>query len=356
MTIDAPFVAVDDLACHFRGRATGLPLPFLRRPAPTVAPVDGVSFQIPRGGTLGLVGESGCGKSTTARAVLGLTPITRGRVTVDGQPVPRRRDAAWRHARRRMQMVYQDTLGALDPRLPVLAQLREPLDIHRIGDSRDRCDRALALLREVGLDGAVARRRPQELSGGQRQRVVLARALILDPAFLVCDEPVSALDVSVQAQVLNLLDDLRQTRGLTTLFISHDLKVVRQVSDRVAVMYLGRIVEQGPVDMVLHQPSHPYSRALVASVAGRRDAAGLASGRVRLAGDPPDPARRPQGCAFHPRCPLATGLCRTTPPPMRPAGAGRMVACHLVAETGSTAAVIPGDLDTRPLAASGGRR
>ncbi|MBR0835204.1 ABC transporter ATP-binding protein [Bradyrhizobium manausense] len=290
--------------------------------------VDGVSLTIPKGETLGLVGESGSGKSTTGRIVLGLEPPDRGEVRFDGKPMAMLgRTPAWRAQRARMQMIFQDPLGALDRRLPVATQIREPLDIHGLGASAEREDRVRELLRAVELTPTHGGRYPGALSGGQRQRIVLARALATKPDFLVCDEPVSALDVSIQAQVVNLLCDLQAQLGLTLLFISHDLRVVRQISNVVAVMYLGRIVEVGSADDLFARPEHPYTQALVSAspAPGRRSA-----GRIVLAGDPPNPAARPQGCAFHPRCPRAIARCASEVPVLSSVGGGRQVACHLV--------------------------
>ncbi len=224
-------------------------------------------------------------------------------------------------------MIYQDPLGALDRRLTVLGPGAEPLAIHGLGAPAERMEKALAMLGRVGLSRHVASRYPHELSGGQRQRVVLARALMTDPAFLVCDEPVSALDVSIQAQVVNLLVDLQESLGIAMLFISHDLRVVRQVSRRVAVMYLGRIVEEGDADDLFASPQHPYTRALVSAA----PAPGSKRERIILTGEPPNPAARPPGCAFHPRCPLAEARCREATPALTTLGGGRRVACHIVA-------------------------
>ena len=319
---------VRDLRRHFRVRRAGL-----FGGSATLKAVDGVSFDVHQGRTLGLVGESGCGKSTTARLVLGHIPATSGAISFDGAPIDARQDARWRTQRRRMQMVYQNPLGALDRRLDIATQIGEPLAIHDPGTDRAlRAERTAELMASVGLGGDMARRYPHELSGGQRQRVVIARALALSPELLVCDEPVSALDVSIQAQVLNLLDDLRARTGFAALFISHDLKVVRQMSDRVAVMYLGRIVEDGAPEEVFRRPLHPYTRALVSAipVPGRRRE------RTVLEGDPPNPVDVPSGCPFHPRCPFAVARCRGETP-MLVRDAGRSVACHVVTDAASAA-------------------
>jgi peptide/nickel transport system ATP-binding protein len=294
--------------------------------ASAVHAVDGVSLSVAPGRTLGIVGESGCGKSTTGRLALGLEAPDAGQVRFDGQPMPKPHAPAWRALRARMQMVYQDPLAALDRRMTIAAQVAEPLAIHGIGTAADRRDRVAALLEDVGLRPDQASRHPHALSGGQRQRAVLARALATNPALLVCDEPVSALDVSIQAQVVNMLSDLQAARGIAMLFISHDLKVVRQISHEVAVMYLGRVVEQGDPDLIFADPVHPYSRALVSAVpvpgARSRD-------RIVLTGDPPNPADRPPGCAFHPRCPVAVARCARDTPVLETLADGRSVACHL---------------------------
>jgi peptide/nickel transport system ATP-binding protein len=254
--------------------------------------------------------------------VLGLEAPDAGQVQVDGAPMPPIGGRAWRQQRARMQMVFQDPLGALDRRLSIGAQVEEPLIIHGrpAGPAR-----VAELLMEAGLRPDHAQRYPHELSGGQRQRAVLARALATAPELLVCDEPISALDVSIQAQVMNLLMELQARRGMAMLFISHDLRAVRQVSHRIAVMYLGRIVEEGEPDEVLKTPAHPYSRALVSAIPhpGRRGR------RILLTGDPPNPADRPSGCAFHPRCAEAVARCRIEAPVLRPRPDGRLVACHL---------------------------
>ncbi|MCK1424809.1 ABC transporter ATP-binding protein [Bradyrhizobium sp. 180] len=319
--MSAPFVQVSAISRSYAMRS-GM---FGR--STVVHAVDGVSLSIPKGETLGLVGESGSGKSTTGRIVLGFEPSDSGEVRFDGKPMAPLGTAAWRAQRARMQMIFQDPLGALDRRLPVAAQIREPLDIHDLGMPAEREDRVRELLRAVELTPAHGARYPGALSGGQRQRIVLARALATKPDFLVCDEPVSALDVSIQAQVVNLLADLQAELSLTLLFISHDLRVVRQISNVVAVMYLGRIVEIGSADDLFARPEHPYTQALVSAspAPGRRSA-----GRIVLAGDPPNPAARPQGCTFHPRCPRAIARCASEVPALSSIGGNRQVACHLV--------------------------
>ena len=292
--------------------------------------VDDVSLSVAPGRTLGIVGESGCGKSTTGRLALGLEAPSRGNVRFEGAAMPPANSPAWRRQRARLQLVPQDPLGALDRRLTIETQVAEPLLIHGIGDAAERADRVAALLRDVGLRADQAARHPHELSGGQRQRAVLARALATDPSLLVCDEPVSALDVSIQAQVVNMLTDLQAARGIAMIFISHDLKVVRQVSHEVAVMYLGRIVEQGDPEALFADPVHPYAKALVSAIpvpGPRRHA------RIVLTGDPPNPANRPTGCAFHPRCPAAMPACSVETPALTAQPDGRRVACHLTTIT-----------------------
>ncbi|WP_349963097.1 oligopeptide/dipeptide ABC transporter ATP-binding protein [Rhizobium sp. ZPR3] len=315
------FLKASGLVKHFNIRSS-----FLDRGKPLIA-VDNITFVLDKGETLGVVGESGCGKSTMARLVLGMLAPTKGQVSLAGEEVHSRRDRMWRAQRRRMQMVYQNPLGSLDRRMSVGTQVAEPLIIHRQGlTGRDRRDLALETLSLVGLGPENFDSYPHELSGGQRQRVVLARALILSPELLVCDEPISALDVSVAAQVLNLMKEIQSAKNLTYLFISHDLKAVRQIADRIIVMYLGRIVEEAGRDELFRSPRHPYTKALISAIPRANQTPGKAT---ILAGDPPNPMDIPRGCAFHPRCPCAVEKCRRERPPLRSSGSGRKVSCHL---------------------------
>lgn len=315
-----------------------------------VRAVDDISLRVTAGETLGIVGESGSGKSTLGRMALGLERPDAGLVTFDGAAMPAPGTVAWRALRRRMQMVFQDPLGALDRRLPVLEQITEPLVIHAAAG--DHTQAGLQALAAVGLSAEHGIRYPHELSGGQRQRVVIARALITDPELLVCDEPVSALDVSIQAQVLNLLSQLQRDFGLTYLFISHDLSVVRYVSDRVAVMYLGRIVELADTAALFEEPRHPYTAALLSAIPVP-DPTLKRDGRVILSGDVPSPSNPPPGCPFHPRCTYAQDICRTAVPQLRPVArkSGRQgtVACHLADDLALAGIPTPA-----PQAATGG--
>jgi oligopeptide/dipeptide ABC transporter ATP-binding protein len=299
----------------------------LQRVRAHVCAVDGVSFTIRPGETLGLVGESGCGKTTLARTILRLIPATGGEVTFDGRDVFALDSRELKHLRRDMQIIFQDPFSSLDPRMRAGESITEGLIVHRIGTPQERREAVSEMLQKVQLQPDHADRYPRQFSGGQRQRVAIARALVLRPKFVVCDEPVSTLDVSIQAQMLNLLMNLQAEYGLTYLFISHNLRVVEHVSDRVAVMYLGQIVEQADRQELYRHPLHPYTRALMAAIpvpdpqARRR--------RVALQGDIPSAARPPAGCRFHPRCPLATPRCCEEQPALRDYGGGHYVACWL---------------------------
>ncbi|MGW4400052.1 ABC transporter ATP-binding protein [Amycolatopsis nivea] len=294
--------------------------------------VDGVSLSVRSGETLGLVGESGCGKSTLGRCLVRLYRPSSGSITFDGREISRTGRRGLRPVRRSVQMIFQDPYASLNPRRRIGDSIAEPLRVHR--QPADIAE----LLALTGLSAELADRFPHELSGGQRQRAVIARALALRPRVVVADEPVSALDVSVQAQILNLFDDLKERLGLTYVFIAHDLGVVRHTSDRVAVMYLGRIVEQAPVGEIFAAPRHPYTAALLASVPIPDPAAGAEWRETTLAGDVPSPLDPPSGCRFHPRCPRATGVCRTTEPVLVTENAGHDVACHHPLEPASQAA------------------
>ncbi|MCB8934501.1 MAG: dipeptide ABC transporter ATP-binding protein [Anaerolineae bacterium] len=303
----------------------------MRRTVGHIKAVDGVSFKIYKGETLGLVGESGCGKSTAGRSILQLEEPTAGTVQFADRELTTMNKTDLRRSRRHMQMIFQDPYASLNPRMTVGNIVSEPLVIHGIGDSASRKARVQELLRVVGLNPYFVNRYPHEFSGGQRQRIGVARALATNPSFIVADEPISALDVSIQAQVVNMLDDLKQELGLTYLFIAHDLSMVRYISDRVAVMYLGRIVELSSRDEVYDHPLHPYTQALLSAIPvpdpdkeGRRQ-------RIILEGDVPSPANPPVGCRFHPRCAYATDVCREVDPEFRNLGTAsvpHMVACH----------------------------
>jgi oligopeptide/dipeptide ABC transporter ATP-binding protein len=302
-----------------------------------VKAVDGVSFQVRRGKTLGLVGESGCGKTTVGRTILRLIKATAGQVTFDGLDIfslPRRE---LRALRRRMQIIFQDPVGSLNPRMTVGSIVGEALTVHRIAKGRERERRVAELLERCGLSSTYINRYPHEFSGGQRQRIGIARALALSPDLIVCDEPVSALDVSIQSQILNLLEDLQRERGLSYLFIAHNLAVVEHFSDDVAVMYLGRIVEIAPAEQIYRNPKHPYTQALLSAVPEPDPQ--KRSSRIALPGEVPSPINPPPGCPFHPRCPLAIEVCRREVPPLvRHEGCEpeHHVACHRADEVSPT--------------------
>ncbi len=325
----AALVEVEGLVKHFPGERGFFGL---GRPHTVVRAVDDVSFAIPAGQTLGLVGESGCGKSTVGRTILRLIEPDAGRVAIEGVNVLTLGGRELRALRRRMQIVFQDPYGSLNPRLTVRQTLAEPLAIHHLARGADAERRIAALLEEVGLDPRYATSYAHELSGGQRQRVGIARALSVEPQFLVLDEPVSALDVSIQAQVLNLLADLQRRRRLTYLFIAHDLAVVKHVADHVAVMYLGKLVERAPAPSLYAAPRHPYTTSLLSAVPVPDPKAQRP--RIVLTGDVPSPAHPPAGCAFHPRCPhpKKDARCRTEPPALREVAPGQIAACHYAEE------------------------
>ena len=289
---------------------------------------DEVSFNIAPGETVGFVGESGCGKTTLGRAVVRLLKPTSGQVLFENEDLAKLTDRQLRTRRRRFQMIFQDPYGSLDPRLTVADAIGEALDIHKLAPTaaarRARIER---LLKDVGLDARHAQRYPHEFSGGQRQRIGIARALAVEPKLIVCDEPVSALDVSVQAQVINLLQDLQRQFGLAYLFIAHDLAVVRHISQRIIVMYLGKVVEMGDAKTVCSQPKHPYTQALISAVPVVDPS--LKRKRIILSGDVPSPIHPPAGCPFHPRCPMAEPRCKTEKPELRDLGLGHFAACHL---------------------------
>jgi oligopeptide/dipeptide ABC transporter ATP-binding protein len=320
-------VSARDLRVHFPVRGSDV----LRRRVGAVRAVDGVDLDIHRGETLGLVGESGCGKSTLGNALLRLVEPTGGQVFFDGTEVTALGRRQLRALRRRAGMVFQDPFASLDPRRTVAQTVAEPLQVHHLRSGRaDRAARVAELLELVGLDPAVAGRYPHEFSGGQRQRVGIARALAGEPDFLVCDEAIASLDVSVQAQVLNLLRRLQGQLGLSLLFISHDLSAVRHVADRIAVMYLGRIVEVGPAHAVGADPQMPYTQALLSAVPSAHPSVERTRERIVLSGDVPSPAAVPSGCRFRTRCPSAFDACPEVDPALQPVGApGQLAACHL---------------------------
>jgi oligopeptide transport system ATP-binding protein len=298
-----------------------------RRQTGAVKAVDGVTLTLHRGEVLGLVGESGCGKSTLARTILQLVPPTSGEILLGGRDLARCSDRELLAARRDLQMVFQDPHASLNPRLSVFAALSEPLLVHRICPPSEVPGRVAELMRTVGLAPRFMQKYPHEFSGGQRQRIAIARALAVQPKIIVADEPVSALDVSIQAQILNLLSQLCRSMNLSLIFIAHDLSVVKHISDRVAVMYLGKIVELGPAVDVIERPRHPYTRALVSAIPSPDPDTERRRQRIVLAGDPPSPIEPPAGCAFHPRCSYARENCKSAVPPLVAAGENRVAAC-----------------------------
>jgi len=325
MNPTSPLVRVENLVKHFpvlRGLV-------IQHKVGAVRAVDGITFSIESGETLGLVGESGCGKTTAGRTLLGLYPATDGTVTIDGHIVQHARGAELLAIRRKAQMIFQDPYASLNPRWTVNSIVGEPLRVHHLLPSEaERIDRVKELMSLVGLSGRLINRFPHEFSGGQRQRIGIARALASDPKFIVCDEPISALDVSIQAQVVNLLEDLQDRLGLTYLFIAHDLSMVRHICDRVAVMYLGVMVEMADRNELYEHPMHPYTKALLSSVPIPDPKKEKARRRTILAGDVPSPINPPEGCRFHPRCPIAEERCSSEVPLWHSASPGHWIACH----------------------------
>jgi oligopeptide transport system ATP-binding protein len=318
-------VQVENLKKHFP-ITRGI---LIQRKVGAVRAVDGISFSIARGETLGLVGESGCGKTTAGRTILGLYPVTDGAVTIADQDVHAAKGHDLLAIRRGSQMIFQDPYASLNPRWTINAIVSEPLRVHKLcANERERAERVKELLELVGLSARLVNRFPHEFSGGQRQRIGIARALASDPAFIVCDEPISALDVSIQAQVVNLLEDLQDRLGLTYLFIAHDLSMVRHICDRVAVMYLGKIVELADKDELYEHPAHPYTKALLSAVPIPDPAVARERQRIVLEGSVPSPINPPPGCYFSTRCPVALEKCFQEPPPWRAIDESHCVACH----------------------------
>jgi oligopeptide transport system ATP-binding protein len=322
---------VKDLKMHFP-LTQGI---IFQRQVGAVKAVDGVSFDVFEGETLGLVGESGCGKSTTGRAILQLYKPTAGEVNFDGQDLTELDGGAMRRMRRHLQMIFQDPYASLNPRMTVGSIISEPMQIHNLVPKDQRNQRVQELLETVGLNPYFANRYPHEFSGGQRQRIGVARALAANPQFIVADEPVSALDVSIQAQIINLLEELQDEFNLTYLFIAHDLSVVRHISDRVAVMYLGKIAELADRNALYDDPLHPYTKALMSAVPIPDPVIEKKRERIILSGDVPSPINPPSGCVFHTRCPYAMDVCRKVEPQFVDQGGGHFVACHLYPNSGA---------------------
>jgi len=316
---------VKDLVMHFP-LTKGI---IFQRQVGAVQAVDGVSFTVKKGETLGMVGESGCGKSTTGRAILQLYKPTAGQVNFHGQDLTKLGSGEMRKMRRHLQMIFQDPYASLNPRMTVGNIIAEPMQIHNLVPKNERNERVQELLETVGLNPYFANRYPHEFSGGQRQRIGVARALAANPEFIVADEPVSALDVSIQAQIVNLMEDLQQQFGLTYLFIAHDLSVIRHISDRVAVMYLGKVVELATRDGLYDNPLHPYTKALLSAVPIPDPVVEKKRERIILTGDVPSPINPPSGCHFHTRCPYVMDICKAEEPAFADQGGGHFVACHL---------------------------
>jgi len=323
--VKSPILKVDGLKMYFpiyKG--------VFRRHVGDVKAVDDISFEIFEGETLGLVGESGCGKSSAGRAVLRLYDVTAGSIELEGTQIAKLQGDALRRLRPEMQMIFQDPQASLNPRMTVASIIAEPLDEHRKLGKSERMARVFELMDAVGLNRDFANRFPHEFSGGQRQRIGIARALALNPKFIVCDEPIAALDVSIQAQVVNLLEDLQEKMGLTYLFISHDLSMVRHLATRVAVMYLGKVVELAPRDALYETPLHPYTQALLSAVPEPDPSLENTRERIILQGDVPSPSNPPEGCNFCTRCPKVMEICKKDVPEFRNLGDGRYAACHLI--------------------------
>lgn len=327
MPVSETLLEVRDLKIHFPIHSG-----VIKRRTGTIKAVDGVSFDIQKGETLGLVGESGCGKTTTGWAVLQLHKPTTGEIVFNGENLTKASSGQLLKMRRHMQMIFQDPGASLNPRMTIGEIISEPLNVHHLASGVKRQERVSYLLEKVGLNPAFINRYPHQFSGGQRQRIGIARALAVEPEFIVCDEPISALDVSIQAQIINLLQDLQAQFKLTFLFIAHDLSVVRHISNRVAVMYLGKIVEIADRDNLYESPQHPYTQAILSAVPIPDPVKERKRQHIVLGGDLPSPANPPSGCHFHTRCPLAMDKCKVAEPPLLEIGPGHQVACFKVSD------------------------